>query len=327
MSCHRTYPSRYVVSVSAAVVLAWGAAAAISCPIPVFQYALEYWSADAYEVTVYHQGGLSQERRKALTLLTDAEAEGGTCANLKVRIHDMSEEENIELPAEATSLPYVQVSYPVNVRLRDPVWSGGLSVQAVRSLLNSPVRKKLGSLLLARKTAVWVLLEGKEQSKNDAAFETLQKELSRLERALVLPESAAWEDQVVQIYDTISFDVIRLRRDDPREQVLIQMLLGSESDLMEFDDVPMVFPVYGRGLVLYALVDKGINHWTVGEAAKFLAGPCSCQIKAGNPGLDLLMSVDWKTNVVPLATQPPAAPVGTGEFIRRLEEAQDALDD
>lgn len=327
MSCHRSYPSRCVVSVSAAVVLAWGTAAAMSCPIPVFQYALEHWSADSYEVTVYHDGKLSEQARSALATLNAAQAGEKNCANLKLTVHDLSKTDEVERPEGAATLPYMQVRYPRHFRLRDPIWSGPLSPQAVQSLLHSPARDRLASLLLDRKTAVWVFLEGQEQSKNDAAFDLLQKELSRLEKTLVLPGSAAWEGQMVQIYDTIAFDVIRLRRDDPQEQMLIQMLVKSESDLVEFGAVPMVFPVYGRGLVLYALVDKGINRWTVDDAAKFLAGPCSCQIKAGNPGLDLLMSVDWKANVVPLTASTPAAPVGTGQFIRRLEEAQDELDD
>lgn len=320
--------SRRVACVSAVLVLVWGVSSAMPCPIPVFQYALENWPADPYEVTVYHRGGLSQEQRKALALLADAEDGGDASANLRVRVHDVSEEEDVELPPEATSSPYVQVRYPAHVRLRDPVWSGGLSVEALRSLLNSPVRERLVSLLLARKTAVWVLLEGEDRSRNDAVFEVLQQELSRLEKTLVLPSSAQWEDQTVQIYDKVSFEIIRLRRDDPNERVLIEMLLMSEGDLVEFGQVPIAFPIYGRGLILYALVDKGINRWTIDDAGMFLTGPCSCQVKAANPGLDLLLSIDWEGKVEPLAPRSVAAPVGTGGFIRRLEEAQDeGIDD
>src|SRR5205814_1402276 len=33
------------------------------------------------------------------------------------------------------------------------------------------------------------------------------------------------------------------------------------------------------------------------DAAKFLAGPCSCQVKELNPGVDLLMGADWESVV------------------------------
>jgi len=56
---------------------------------------------------------------------------------------------------------------------------------------------------------------------------------------------------------------------------------------------PLAFPIYGRGLILYALVGAGINPWTISEAASFVTGPCSCEVKAGNPGTDMLLTLDW----------------------------------
>ena len=32
---------------------------------------------------------------------------------------------------------------------------------------------------------------------------------------------------------------------------------------------------------------------TIGVACKFIAGPCSCQVKNLNPGFDLLLSYNW----------------------------------
>ena len=361
MSYGKTYGGRRWVWAAAAIVLLWGGVSVRSCPVPVFQYALENWSVDPYEITIYHRGTLSEANQRALALLTDAAARGDrsgrsrivavpdpvalpdaevgdgvlgngkvggqTHANIKVSVHDLSENEDMEWPAVTASMPHMQVRYPASSRQRNPIWSGPFSAEAVQALLHSSVREKLASSLLDRKTAVWVLLDGKEPSKNDAAFDLLRKELARLERTLVLPSSATWQDQMVQIYDTISFEIVRLRRDDPQEQMLVKMLLMSEPDLVEFGAVPIAFPIYGRGLILHALVDKGINRWTVGDTGAFLAGPCSCQVKAGNPGLDLLMSVDWKANVEPLTAQTPAAPVGTGGFLRRLEEAKDEWND
>ena len=39
---------------------------------------------------------------------------------------------------------------------------------------------------------------------------------------------------------------------------------------------------------------KGIAAETIEEAATFLIGKCSCQVKEQNPGIDLLFTADWK---------------------------------
>ncbi len=70
------------------------------------------------------------------------------------------------------------------------------------------------------------------------------------------------------------------------------MLLGTERDLAGFKE-PLLFPVFGRGRALYALAGKGINRETLDEAATFLIGKCSCQVKELNPGVDLLLAADW----------------------------------
>jgi hypothetical protein len=73
----------------------------------------------------------------------------------------------------------------------------------------------------------------------------------------------------------------------------LNSLLNSEPDLHEYSDQPLAFPVFGRGIVLYALVGKGISPETIKSASSFIVGPCSCQVKEQNPGFDLLLSHDW----------------------------------
>jgi hypothetical protein len=62
---------------------------------------------------------------------------------------------------------------------------------------------------------------------------------------------------------------------------------------------PMAFPVFGRGRALYALVGKGIAPDVIEEACVFLTGGCQCTVKAQNPGVDLIMNVDWNNLVIP----------------------------
>ena len=81
----------------------------------------------------------------------------------------------------------------------------------------------------------------------------------------------------------------------------------------------MALPVFGRGRALYALVGKGINEDTIEEACKFVTGPCGCEVKRQNPGMDLLMLESWeaklqewknaKENLPPLTGLPQAVPL------------------
>ena len=70
------------------------------------------------------------------------------------------------------------------------------------------------------------------------------------------------------------------------------MLVRCEPDLADRSD-PIVFPVFGRGRALLPLIGAGITEKNIQDAAAFLVGPCSCQVKELNPGFDLLLSADW----------------------------------
>ena len=63
----------------------------------------------------------------------------------------------------------------------------------------------------------------------------------------------------------------------------MRLLLSSEAGL-EKTKAPLVFPIFGRGRVLGGLEVKAKE---IEEAARFLCGACSCQVKELNPGVDL----------------------------------------
>jgi hypothetical protein len=143
-----------------------------------------------------------------------------------------------------------------------------------------------------------VLLESGDKAKDDAVAQLLDRELNRLGETMELPklDDQDIKNGLVSVPDDglrLSFSVLRLARDNAAEQFLMQTLLATEPDLKEVRE-PMVFPIFGRGRVLYALVGKGIRADNLGEAARFLIGSCSCQIKEQNPGIDLVLSADWK---------------------------------
>ena len=51
----------------------------------------------------------------------------------------------------------------------------------------------------------------------------------------------------------------------------------------------------GRMLVLFG---QDLNRDVITEVCYFLCGECSYRIKAMNPGMDLLMAVNWKESII-----------------------------
>jgi hypothetical protein len=79
--------------------------------------------------------------------------------------------------------------------------------------------------------------------------------------------------------------------------------------------------VFGLGRALLPLIGAGITQKNIYDAASFLAGPCSCEVKEQNPGFDLLLNADWDTLLssnglsVASATVPSASIPAEAEFV------------
>ena len=95
----------------------------------------------------------------------------------------------------------------------------------------------------------------------------------------------------------LKFSILQVKRDDPKESLLVRMLAGPKAgELLE--GKPFVAPVFGQGRVLGAWPADTMDAEGIEEASFFLTGACSCQVKAQNPGWDLLLSVDWKKELL-----------------------------
>lgn len=293
---------RRVLSALTFVVCALAAtAAAFACSVPVFRYALERWPSDPYRAVVFHRGQLDDETKRLAGELLLRSREQGGLANIDVHVVDVErplDPEWLEIWSrhESEAASKLVIAYPAAARLADDVWSVSPSDVAAANLLDSPLRQEVGRRLVAGETAVWVLLESGDAKKDNAAASMLQRELARLHDELELPELAA-EDEAILGEEgpelKINFSMLRLSRDDPAEQVTVAMLMGSENDLAEYADEPMVFAVFGQGRAYYALVGGGIEPGNIEQVGAFLVGECSCEVKAQNPGTDLLLSVNW----------------------------------
>ena len=281
-----------------------------ACSVPVFRYALDHWFPDAYRISIFHEGALSEDEQAVIADLEHRAEQ----ANFTISVTDLAG----EVPPKAAelwqrhkseNLPTCIVEMPSALaRFVRHVDQIPLDSAQLNSYVTSPLRQELVRKLVSGTSVVWVYLESGIADKDDSAFELLEQELARLEQTLKLPEIAP-EDLSELSGDPddlkIRFEAVRLSRSEPAEAALVDMLLTVEPDLKEttFIGEPMTFPIFGRGRALYSLVGAGINPETIEDACRFLTGACQCTVKQENPGVDLLMSVDWDELVHPMSPE------------------------
>lgn len=292
-----------------------------ACSIPVFRYALERWEADPYVIEVVHRGVLSGEARMAANVLDSYASGEKTPVNLTVHYVDIEKQmrEGVNARPREISSPYqpqMVVYFPLAVRMRKPIWRGPLTIETVKKLVDSPLRKDIVRRLLDGESAVWIFLEIGNRKKDEAAAALLEKQLKLLQDTLKLPDdSIVGEENIPDSAVRIEFSIVRLSRDDPEEAFLAASLLRTESDLLDFNE-PMAFPVFGRGRVLYAIIGKGINPNIISRACETIVGACSCQVKAENPGIDMLLSANWDEAIKPvIINEPPPTLIGITDLV------------
>jgi hypothetical protein len=275
---------------------------ASACSVPVFRYALERWLPDAYHIKVLNAQSLTDSQISWLAPLHDASSTQDSAVNLvleRIDFKDQTNESSLSFGKQKgnQSAPTMIVSYPIGHFDQKPFWTAELNEQNIQRITDSPARREIARRLLKGESAVWVLLESGQVAKDQLAYNRLTERLEHLSEHLELPalDPVDVADGLISIEEeelSIAFSTLKISRDDPDESFFIQMLLGTESDLTTFNE-PMAFPIFGRGRALYALIGEGIAPDVIDEACVFLTGACSCEVKEQNPGVDLLMSVDW----------------------------------
>ena len=280
-----------------------------ACPVPVFRYALERWVPDCYDAMLIIRGRtdgdpnvslLQDEIAETLNLrLGQVDLASGTDEQIKGLLGDQVPEK----------LPALALWYPWQRGRAAPLWVGEFTSSTMPALADSPVRKELAKRLTEGNSAVWILLKSGNAAKDAKVLDLLEKQLEEATRQLKETPPLYVDEQAVPGL-SYEFSILPVSRSDPAEKMLLTMLLNSEPDLNEYAEEPIVFPVFGRGRVLFALVADGINAENIQETIAFLVGPCGCEIKAMNPGVDLLMDANWDESIMELyeefyaATEP-----------------------
>jgi len=294
MTLHRILPLLALLLVTAAP----------ACQVPVFRYALERWEPDVYALVIIPSGGkLSPEEESVADYLRQAAEDPALAANLEVRVEPSAVNDSGSARMEL----FYPAKFPTHVPR--PIWSGAVTMENARRLIESPVRKEVVKRLLAGQSSVWILLNSGDAGKDRAAGRDLAEHTLAAKGLLQIPEGVVLHgdekgrsrEAPVKPEDVlhspvplmIDFSVIQISRDDPAEELFLAMLLNLEDDLGEYAAEPMAFPVFGRGRVREPLIGLGLNRDNVLEYSSYLCGACSCEVKEQNPGRDLLIAVNW----------------------------------
>lgn len=204
-------------------------------------------------------------------------------------------------------------------------------MENAKTLVDSSARREVVSRLLSGESAVWVLIESGNKEKDDRAMIEIEKAIAKAEAELKIPDGVLTVAEARKVSAgnerdlnatlrssiplKIKFSFVRIARSNPEEAIFREMLLHMESDLEEFRNEPMVFPVFGRGRALEPLIARGINCANIFEHSSYFCGACSCEIKNQNPGVDLLISSNWEAaiagnEVVVEKSLPPLLGIG-----------------
>jgi hypothetical protein len=268
-----------------------------SCSVPVFRYALERWKPDPYKGIFIYRGEITQKDQALLRQLEEAAMNPEYPLNLRIRPVDtkaFSEEKLRELLKGPIpeKLPVLAVWYPGEMGKATPLWKIELSPAGVKELADSPKRRQLTASLINGESIVWVFVPSGNSQKDEQARALIRMELDTALDTLAKTPFFVLSGSTKKKL-TYGFPILTVSRSDPQERFFLDMLMHCESDLFEYKNEAMVFPVFGRGRLLGGLFGEHISKKNIQGVVSYLAAACSCEVKAQHPGMDLLLSAFW----------------------------------
>ena len=271
-----------------------------ACSIPVFRFALERWSPDLLEVSVFYRGTLNEEDAKRLSQLEDWAVFNGGQVNLEVVRCDLDDRVPDDLLAlwrsvKETAMPSVIVRTPRKTREQSIVWQGRLSDPFLDVLASSPARREVTRRLLQGDAVVWLLVKGTDQALAARAKAALDSALENLADQIELPPGVGQPGSELRarIPLHLKFSVVEVAADSRAEQALVRLLQSGFAKAPLSSDTYLA-PVFGRGRVLKVLSAQDVDADSIGDLTRYLCGACSCQVKQQSPGFDLLCEMNWE---------------------------------
>jgi hypothetical protein len=274
---------------------------AIACQVPVFRYALERWEADTFRLQLITRGDPPSDLQTIPEYL-----------NLEFETLDLDtltpvQQLSIVGLEKISEYPSFLLHPPDSWKNPEPLVFQGTS-SALQSITDSPLRQRIKTDLLSGHSTVWVLVEGTDQEANEATYQQLQETLKIAQEKISIPDGVIQADQVGKVGDNISLDDVlrstiplrisfkieRVLRSNIKEQSFLRILTANRYSPPE---EPLVVPIFGRGRTPGPLLGSSITPEDIINACEYLCGACSCQVKSGNPGYDLLLLANWRKNL------------------------------
>lgn len=282
---------------------------ASACKVPVFRYALERWPADKYSIVAVIDGQVSVGTAEAIATLKSFSQSDVNVVIDVIDLAQLSEAElwSVEGIDSTDQTPMLQVFFPERNGARKLCWSGALTPANVNAWIDSPVRRKIVDDLQNGMTAVWVIVESGDESKDTTMMAKLENQLAIASETISIPEGVIKrEDATTYLKDNpgasmddvlrcdiplqIKFSIQRVR-DGDHDELALRAIAG---DLAGQAAAPYAFPVFGRGRMIEPLSASQFREDSVTTACRYLVGECSCSVKALNPGVDLVLKANWQ---------------------------------
>jgi hypothetical protein len=287
----------------------FGVSPLVACKLPVFRYALERWPVDQYRIVAMVGDSDSPDVQDAIEALKRCRSTGHLNAEIEVvNLAELTDEQWWQYEGlEGGSKNQLQVYYPTSGQKSRLGWTGDLTCESIERWISSPLRDSLMSDLSTGVSAVWLLVEGDDLESNDQLEKDLLRALTQANQTIAIPDGVINPSQAADYFRDnpgasmddvlrcsiplrVDFRLRRVDQDDPQEAAMVAMLrtLGVRPQQA------FLVPVFGRGRMLDAIPTDPFDPDVVLKACQYMVGECSCTVKAQNPGVDLLLNVDWK---------------------------------
>lgn len=267
------------------------------CALPVFSYALKNWPQAPHQIILFHDKPLTVDEKALLKKLKQFKY----LDNLDIVDCDTSQEVPPRLKKAweiAKKNSYTTMMLYLYNEPDFPLFNGPFNSASVSTLTNLKIRKKISKLLIDGDTAVWLLLKSGDKKKDKSISKKLKKILNEAEKELKLPHELDDSDTEYDTQDgeeinlKIKFTIIEIDKNNPESKLLLSTLAILYPAIYENKET-LIVPVFGQGRALIVLEDNEITKDNIFDICSFITGPCSCQIKSQNPGIDLFIPADW----------------------------------
>jgi hypothetical protein len=284
-----------------------------ACSIPVFRFALERWTPDLFEVSVFCRGTLSDLDEQRVMRLEDQAVRNGGQLNLEVVRCNLDEGVPADLidvwkSLNDAPLPTVVVRTPRRATGQSLVWHGRLNDPFLDTLVGSPARREIVQRLLHGDSVVWLFVRGRDAEQADRTRKSLDVAIAQAAEQIELPAGIGrpGSELLAKVPLHLKFSVVEIAAEASDEQILLH-LLRSALPQPPRDGDSLIAPIFGRGRVLAVQSARDLEPETITDLTTYLCSACSCQVKQQNPGFDLLCEMNWDERLFGGATDPAAA--------------------